>query len=449
MSATPISPEFKPVALEGVEDIKAIWDDTDTLMVKLDRTNKPYLKAAHYIEAYKRDGYITINGNRSYEAFFFINSVSDIASILQYCNLKKDEVKIVCADNEANRAKLAGYTISNSRSTNKPFTFITSKSFEGADYFSDSGVCFIVSNSSNSNTLLDISTDIYQIAGRIRTTNNPFRNMLIHIFNTTGKRNLDLDITYPEMIQRVSDDIEGAKEMIKLVNSSDKVKKVAEKLLNKDYIMVDANGTYFINDMIIKLDLYTFKLEQSIYKNGISIIKNYNQNGILTTNPEYDKLDGEINVRAKKISFKEAFLRYVELTKSPFRLGNGEAESLIYQQPLIIDAYHKLGEAKVRSLRYIKKDIKDALINLDRDKSDEHKIANLLQSRLPIGFHPTADIQKALAEAYSIVGIAKPVKASDITKFFDCKSKTKRIEGVVKRGYEIYKSKIIFLKIDG
>ena len=197
MSATPISPEFKPSALEGVEEVNAVWDDTDTLKVKLDRTNKPYLKAAHYIEAYKRDGYITIDGNKSYEAFFFINSVTDIANILQYCNLTKDEVKIVCADNEQNRAKLAGYTISNSRSENKPFTFITSKSFEGADYFSDSGVCFVVSNSSNTNTLLDISTDIYQIAGRIRTATNPFRNIIIHIFNTTGKRDLALDITYP------------------------------------------------------------------------------------------------------------------------------------------------------------------------------------------------------------------------------------------------------------
>ena len=161
MSATPITPEFKPAVLSEVEDIKAEWSDTDTLMVKLDRTNKPYLKAAHYIDAYKTDGFIEINGTKSYEAFFFINSVTDIAAILEHCNLKDDEVKIVCADNDANRKKLAGYTISNSRSANKPFTFITSKSFEGADYYSESGVCFVVSNSSNTNTLLDISTDIY------------------------------------------------------------------------------------------------------------------------------------------------------------------------------------------------------------------------------------------------------------------------------------------------
>ena len=166
--------------------------------MKLEQTNNPYVKAANIINSYKTDGYLDVDGNKSYEAFFFINSVTDIAAILKYCNLTNDEVKIVCAKNEDNQKKISGYTISNSRDENKKFTFITSKSFEGADYFSDTGLCFVISNSRNKNTLLDISTDIYQIAGRIRTPENPFRNKLVHIFNTTGKRKLKLDITYDE-----------------------------------------------------------------------------------------------------------------------------------------------------------------------------------------------------------------------------------------------------------
>lgn len=190
LSATPLEADFKPSQLEGVEEIKAIWKHTDLLTVKLIRTNEPYLSAANIIEAYKRDGYVEVGDMKSYEAFFFINSVTDIAAILQHCHLDKEEVKIVCADNPSNREKLKGYNISNSRSENKRFTFITSKSFECADYFSDSALVFVVSNSRNKNTLLDISTDICQIAGRIRTESNPFRNMLIHIFNTTGKRSM-------------------------------------------------------------------------------------------------------------------------------------------------------------------------------------------------------------------------------------------------------------------
>lgn len=195
--------------------------------MKLEQTNNPYVRAANIINCYKTDGFITINGERSYEAFFFINSVTDIAAILKHCNLSDDEVKIVCANDEPNRKKLEGYTISNSRSANKKFTFITSKSFEGADYFSETGLCFVVSNSRNKNTLLDISTDIYQIAGRIRTETNPFRNMLIHIFNTAGKRKLNLDITYDEYKQVIQNKIKGANVIINAINADANAKAAA------------------------------------------------------------------------------------------------------------------------------------------------------------------------------------------------------------------------------
>lgn len=49
------------------------------------------------------------------------------------------------------------------------FTFLTSKSFEGVNYFSETGICYVVSSSTNPNTLASIDTDIPQIAGRIRT----------------------------------------------------------------------------------------------------------------------------------------------------------------------------------------------------------------------------------------------------------------------------------------
>ena len=61
MSATPISPEFTPKALEGIEEIRAEWKETDNLKVILERTNKPYLKAANIINTYKNTNLLTIN----------------------------------------------------------------------------------------------------------------------------------------------------------------------------------------------------------------------------------------------------------------------------------------------------------------------------------------------------------------------------------------------------
>ena len=443
MSATPISAEFTPSVLKETEIYEADWvNGTDNLMVKLDQTNHPYSKAANYINSYKKDGFITIGEHKSYEAFFFINSVTDIAEILKYCNLSNEEVKIVCADNEENRRKLEGYTISNSRSGNKKFTFITSKSFEGADYFSETGMCFVVSNSRNKNTLLDISTDIYQIAGRIRTESNPFRNLMIHIFNSVGKRKIELDITYEEMVNKVNKNIDGANEIINLINNaSDNAKSMAEKMINSEYIMKNADGSYFLNDMLVKLDLYNFKLEQIIYKTGIALKKEYNKQGIITTNVEYEALEG-ISKSACKMDFKTAFNKYAELATSIVP-NDALIEIIKKQQPLVIPAYNKLGVDKVKKLRYVKSAIENAIINLDSNKSSDIKLAKMILDKISIGFISSKRAKEIIASAYKELKIDDSPKASNLIKWFDCKEITKKVDGKVVKGYEIYSPKFI------
>lgn len=445
LSATPIDADFKPSILEGLDEYRADWgDNIDKLFVKLEQTNKPYLKAAHIIEAYKKDGYVTVNGDmKSTEAFFFINSVSDIAAILSHCNLKDDEVKIVCADTEANRKKLAGYTISNSRAASKKFTFITSKSFEGADYYSEDALCYVVSNSTNKNTLLDISTDIYQIAGRIRTATNPFRNLIIHIFNSAGQRRIE-EIEYNELVDRVNKELKGTKLIVDFVNQNPEAKDGAKKSFNEEYVYTDEDGLYKVNDMVAKLELYTFRLEQSIYKNGIALRKAYEVTGATTTDIDYTRIDETMD-KAKKISFKDAFIRYAELNSNKFQLGiDSELEYLVNAQPLIVDAYNKLGTDRVRKLRYIKKDIEKALCATEDNKNLDTKIAKILYSSLQLGFNSSASIKSSIKEAYELVGLTDKAKATDIIKWFNADEKTLRVDGKPTKGYILNSKKYIF-----
>lgn len=445
MSATPIQAEFKPRSMEDIEEVVADWDEVDQLFVRLEKTNKPYVKAANIIKAYKTDGFIEINGFKSYEAFFFINSVTDIASILQHCELTNDEVKIVCADNESNRTKLAGYTISNSRSENKKFTFITSKSFEGADYFSDTAMCFVVSSPTNTHTLAGIDTDIPQIAGRIRTKTNPFRNMLVHIFNTTR---LNLDVTYEEMVERTNKEIAETEATVNLFNNADELAKnhlrrVTLNRINDFYMSYDSKtDTFSVNDLLPKLELYNYHLNQVIYNKGLSLVKAYNQNGMITTDVFYERIDETMTKAGKKISFKDAFLRYAELVHN--MVMTTEVDSLAKIQPLIVPAYHRLGIDKVKKLRYIKSAVEDALSNLDADKNRDTKIAMILSKKIGIGFNKSADIISYITEAYNTVGCTDKVKASNIDRWFECEPTSKRIDGKVAKGYIIYRPKMIF-----
>ena len=445
MSATPIQAEFKPRSMEDIEEVVADWDEVDQLFVRLEKTNKPYVKAANIIKAYKTDGFIEINGFKSYEAFFFINSVTDIASILQHCELTNDEVKIVCADNESNRTKLTGYTISNSRSENKRFTFITSKSFEGADYFSDTAMCFVVSSPTNTHTLAGIDTDIPQIAGRIRTKTNPFRDMLVHIFNTTR---LNLDVTYEEMVERTNKEIAETEATVNLFNNADELAKnhlrrVTLNRINDFYMSYDSKtDTFSINDLLPKLELYNYHLNQVIYNKGLSLVKAYNQNGMITTDVFYEKIDETMTKAGKKISFKDAFLRYAELVHN--MVMTTEVDTLAEIQPLIVPAYHRLGIDKVKKLRYVKSAVEDALSNLDADKNRDTKIAMILSKKIGIGFNKSADIISYITEAYNTVGCTDKVKASNIDKWFECEPTSKRIDGKVAKGYIIYRPKMIF-----
>ena len=456
MSATPILPSFKPNCLADVKEIQAKWDKkyVDTLKVELQQTNKPYALVANIINAYKRDGFITSEeGIRSYEAFFFINSVTDILAILKHCNLSNEEVRIICANSDENEKKLniQGYAISNSRSPRKKFNFITSKSFEGADYESETGLCFVVSSASNPHTQASIDTDIPQIAGRIRTKDNPFRNFIVHIFNTTYKK-LNLDMTYEQMEAKTNAALEKAQKTVDFFNSAtdkdikDNLRDNLKQNLNKWYMSYDSIKDQFIlNDILPKLELYNYQVNQRIYKDGISVSKGYSDNGIETSVEEYLKVDDSIST--KKISFKEAFLQYAEIMSedphSPALLLLEE------QQPLIRPAYHNLGVERVRNLRYIKKSVEAALSCQDDDKTKDQKLAQLMVRLIPTATTITvANALDKMSQAYNEIGISRKPKSKELHQWFDCSDPySKRIDGKPTKVIDIYRSKIIFKSI--
>ena len=405
MSATPILPSFKPNCLKDVKEIQADWGELDRMIVKLRQTNKPYTMAANIINEYRLHGFYELDCHKSTEAFFFINSVRDIAAILKHCNLSKDEVRIICADNDDNREKLIGYDISNSRSQNKMFNFITSKSFEGADYHSETGLCFVVSSSSNPHTQASIDTDIPQIAGRIRTKTNPFRNFLVHIFNTTYKK-LNLDMTYEQMEAKTKEALETAQETVELFNSTTN-KRVKDNLrnnlkhdLNSLYMKYDKqNDEFIINDILPKLELYNFQINQEIYKNGASVAKAYTENDTIVNQDDYKRLETPVNHTDKKISFKDAFLQYADLIKS---YPHAPAlEFLVQIQPLIKVAYEKLGVEKVRSLRYVKKSVEAVIKSFETGKDIEQKLAIMMVQLIPVGTAITvARANELMEQAY-------------------------------------------------
>ena len=425
MSATPIMPDFKPSLLDDVEEVMAEWDNVEKITVNLQYSNKPFITAANIINRYKTDGFIEVNGNKSYEAFFFINSVNEICKILKHCNLTNDNARIICADTEDNRKKLGDFNISTSNSANKQFTFITCKSFEGVDYFSDSAISFVVSSASAEHTKLAIDTDIPQIVGRIRSKNNPFRNKIVHIYNRTNK-DIDLVTTFEEMTDITNRTEEGVKQQIeKYNNATTRAEKIAiKRLINNDLILETEDGIYY-NDAILKLDLYNFKVNQIIYKSGISVRTEYQEQGIQATAITYNKEEGEIKTEneTKAITFKEAYLKALSCQDLVQRDNYLKVD-------LVKEAIENLTPEEVRAARYTKKAVKELLISKNEKLNQFTKAIKMIKKEMPYNeFVPVAKVKAMLANVYEILGIEKKAKATDITAFFYAKRATRRING--------------------
>ena len=429
MSATPIMPDFKPSILDHVEEVMAEWDNVEKITVNLQYSNKPFLTAANIINRYKADGFIEVNGNKSYEAFFFINSVNEICKILKHCNLTNDNARIICADTEDNRKKLGDFNISTSNSANKQFTFITCKSFEGVDYFSDSAISFVVSSASAEHTKLAIDTDIPQIVGRIRSKNNPFRNKIVHIYNRTNK-DIDLITTFEEMTDITNRTEEAAKQQIEKYNkATTRAEKIAiKRLINNDLILETEDGIYY-NDAILKLDLYNFKVNQIIYKSGISVRTEYQERGIQATAITYNKEEGEMKTEneTKAITFKEAYLKALSCQDLVQRDNYLKVD-------LVKEAIEKLTPEEVRAARYTKKTVKELLISKNEKLNQFTKAIKMIKKEMPYNeFVPVTKVKETLANVYEILGIEKKAKATDITAFFYAKEMVKRINGRVER----------------
>lgn len=245
------------------------------------KTNSPYVFVKNMILNFKMNKPYEIDGIKAQEYYFFINSVTAIKSIIEDAGLQNDEVKVICATNSKNKGILKEIEISEVDNTTKPFTFCTKSVFYGADFYSKSGLIIIVSECRNKNTMLDIATDIQQIAGRIRDIDNPFKGIILHVYNT-GIGNM----TEQEFQSYLNSKIESAEGIIELYNSETTKYRGKKSLIerinmeNKDELALynEIDRTVTLNTLKISHMKYKYESVDDVYKNGLAIREAYIKN---------------------------------------------------------------------------------------------------------------------------------------------------------------------------
>lgn len=418
LTATPIESEFMLDELKDIPVYNIEWESKREITVEAVKCDSVKSTIASIIEKFLNN---EIEGN----AHIFVNSVKFIATMIKYFDFEETQCRAIWSkNNKEYKNYCAGIPNSDTLSKPKKINFYTSTCFEGCDLYDENGKIFIVSDSSKAQTLLDISTSIRQIAGRIRNTKY---DKIYHLFSNTR---YNTDLSYEEFKEYALNEAEEAKKYASRINSDAELLK-GTKSSEYVYLYKNENGFEFDKNLIL-IDIFNYK-NNNTYSLSVNMLNEYAKNNIKVNLTSDDK---KIKIASKTITWKEYVKRYCELKKSEYYIGE-ELELIEEKYPFIKAAYELFGDTLV-DMRI--DNVKRAVIAKDDKKNQSEKIIYLLRTcdGFKEGTFTTGKkIKEILQTIYDKAGFDKKATISDFRNYAELKPITKRIEGEVVKGYII------------
>lgn len=459
LSATPLLDKY----LEQLDNFKNIdyyelqWEAARKIKIEWKKAKKPIEAAAEIMKMYKDEVYPKLEkGIESKECVIFLNSVTNIANLIKATKIQPEEVNIIVArtsENENMIEKLGvGFEIGRiplKGEKHKKITLCTSTVYAGCDFYSENALTFVVSDCHKKSTTVDIATELVQIAGRQRLENNPFRNFIVFIYNSTTS-----EINGKEFETMIRDKWEISNEFVESYNSLSpkaKLKKIEEvykeqRMLHydNDYIMYnEVTEKFEANKMAYLYERYAYDL-QHIYKGGITVIKEQLKNPFfdITGKQEYiDNMSEQVETIISKESFADRMKRYCEYRNKKGVCINMSIVELGHRYPELKDYYETLGGDKIKDLHFKEKKI----INEISDRKKIDKVCFLLDQRNIDGQKITTDdIKRMLSDIYAKLGMKKAAVATNLQDLYGYEIKYGKVrmkDGSRKGGYEIKKVK--------
>ena len=418
LTATPIESEFMLDELKDIPVYNIEWESKREITVEAVKCDSVKSTIASIIEKFLNN---EIEGN----AHIFVNSVKFIATMIKYFDFEETQCRAMWSkNNKEYKNYCAGIPNSDTLSKPKKINFYTSTCFEGCDLYDEDGKIFIVSDSSKAQTLLDISTSIRQIAGRIRNTKY---DKIYHLFSNTR---YNTDLSYEEFKEYALNEAEEAKKYASRINSDAELLK-GTKSSEYVYLYKNENGFEFDKNLIL-IDIFNYK-NNNTYSLSVNMLNEYAKNNIKVNLTSDDK---KIKIASKTITWKEYVKRYCELKKSEYYIGE-ELELIEEKYPFIKAAYELFGDTLV-DMRI--DNVKRAVIAKDDKKNQSEKIIYLLRTcdGFKEGTFTTGKkIKEILQTIYDKAGFNKKATIADFRNYAELKPITKRIEGEVVKGYII------------
>lgn len=433
LSATPIDLDFEIDFLKQLPHYKVQWNGVTKITPIRYKVTQLTKGLARFIQIFLDEGISLpdINGNVSKveELYIFINSVTSIKQIADTLKLNPDDVKICCADRIRNNKLLGEYQIESVSSPNKKINFFTKKCFQGCNLFTNNGLIIVASDAYRTQTLVDISTTMEQIAGRIRINDeyqNIFRNVIVHLFSTN--KNVMSDEEFEMLMQ------DKEKEADKLLSGWSKLDKEERqtyiKRMNLDTELVSIiNGRMVYNNL--KKQSFIYKQElRKIYRDGISIRDSFVQSEKfeLTNQNEWEDFNIKL-AKAMTISYEQLLKDYLD---SP-----SESYEQEYPEFPLIKRYLK--ESEMNTLRWNREKMLKAV-------EDKKQVNKALLAIYQPGFISNKDLKSKLKDEFGRLGIKLSPKATLIENctLYSVEKASRKIDGKTVSGYELGKMVFTF-----
>lgn len=433
LSATPIDLDFEIDFLKQLPHYKVQWNGVTKITPIRYKVTQLTKGLARFIQIFLDEGISLpdINGNVSKveELYIFINSVTSIKQIADTLKLNPDDVKICCADRIRNNKLLGEYQIESVSSPNKKINFFTKKCFQGCNLFTNNGLIIVASDAYKTQTLVDISTTMEQIAGRIRINDeyqNIFRNVIVHLFSTNK------NVMSDEEFEMVMQDKE--KEADKLLSGWSKLDKEERqtyiKRMNLDTELVSIiNGKMVYNNL--KKQSFIYKQElRKIYRDGISIRDSFMQSEKFELTNQNKWKDFNIKLaKAMTVSYEQLLKDYLD---SP-----SESYEQEYPEFPLIKRYLK--ESEMNTLRWNREKMLKAV-------EDKKQVDKVFLAIYQPGFISNQELKGKLKDEFGRLGIKLSPKATLIENctLYNVEKASRKIDGKTVSGYELGKMVFTF-----
>ena len=468
VSATPMLEEYLNM-LDEFDDLPYInmdWGKEDST-----RILKPALKVLsmmsvgtklpEIIQSYKEGNFERairmVNGYPreiiSDEAVFYVNSVNHITSIIKKCELKPEEVNILCSDTPDNLKKIQRKLGKKFKIGEVPlegekpkmFTFCTRTVYLGADFYSLCARSFIFSDSNIDSLAVDISEDLPQILGRQRLFENPWKNEAIFYYRSTCDYR---KISQEEFNKEVEKKKKATSDLLRSFESAPNDAKLTlaeayqtlaiTQNYKNNYVAVNEHqgGTLIpaLNNLVLVNEIRAFRIQQIDYKDRFTVFSTIHNS--LSSDDIVNQKVSEFLEQYQKLGTFKAKLRY--LCEFGF---NDEVVSIVLDQigehDNIKSYYTALGPTRLKALGYNRYDIEKELGIV---VFSQELLETTIYNEFKVGDKLTlASIKDRLGYLYSSINYTATPKAKDLGNYFNIKESSARVEvDGVKKVVKIY-----------